>query len=79
VHDPQALEVEQRAAARLHLGADGLVEASELLLVICGGVVVLMFRIAAAGKPLHHDFAEKAASVFISVPMVWSKRANSRL
>ena len=33
------------------------------LLVICGGVVVLMFRIAAAGKPLHHDFAEKAASV----------------
>jgi hypothetical protein len=27
------LEVEQRAAARLHLGADGLVEASELALV----------------------------------------------
>ncbi len=29
------------------------------LLVICGGVVVLMFRIAAAGKPLHHDFARR--------------------
>ena len=30
---------------------------------VCLGVVVLMFRIAAAGKPLHHDFADKAAAV----------------
>src|SRR5450432_2001897 len=26
-------------------------------------VVVLMFRLAAAGKPLHHEFADKAAAV----------------
>src|SRR5690348_15760226 len=34
------------------------------ILAIVGGVVVLaMFRLAAAGKPLHHDFAAKAAAV----------------
>ena len=33
------------------------------LFVIAGIVVVAMFRIAAAGKPLHHDFADKAAMV----------------
>ncbi len=36
---------------------------SLMLAVICGCVIVLMFRIAAAGKPLHHDFADKAAAV----------------
>ena len=30
---------------------------------IFAAVVVLMFKMAAAGKPLHHDFAAKAASV----------------
>lgn len=33
------------------------------LTVIAGIVVVAMFRIAAAGKPLHDDFADKAAAV----------------
>jgi len=31
--------------------------------VIFFAVILLMFRIASAGKPLHHDFAEKAALV----------------
>ena len=35
-----------------------------LTLAAVGGVVVVaMFRFAAAGKPLHHDFADKAAAV----------------
>jgi ATP-binding cassette subfamily B protein len=33
------------------------------LLVIAGGMVVAMFHLAAAGKPLHDDFADKAAAV----------------
>ena len=33
------------------------------LATICGAVIAVMFRIAAAGKPLHHDFANKAAAV----------------
>src|SRR3984885_5922046 len=33
------------------------------LAIIAGIMVVLMFRLAAAGRPLHHDFARKAASV----------------
>jgi ATP-binding cassette subfamily B protein len=33
------------------------------LAVIFFGVIVLMFKMAAAGRPLHHDFANKAASV----------------
>jgi ATP-binding cassette subfamily B protein len=33
------------------------------LAVIAGIVVVAMFRFAAAGKALHHDFADKAATV----------------
>src|SRR4051812_13442277 len=33
------------------------------LIVIAGGMVVLMFHLAAAGKPLHDDFADKAAAV----------------
>jgi ATP-binding cassette subfamily B protein len=34
-----------------------------ILVVIAVVVVVAMFRLAAAGKPLHHDFADKAAAV----------------
>jgi len=33
------------------------------LIVIAGGMVVAMFHLAAAGKPLHDDFANKAAAV----------------
>ena len=33
------------------------------LIVIAGGMVLAMFRLAAAGKPLHDDFADKAAAV----------------
>ena len=33
------------------------------LIAIAGIVVVVMFKFAAAGKPLHHDFARKAANV----------------
>src|SRR5579864_5908687 len=34
-----------------------------VLALIAGIMVALMFRIAAAGRPLHHDFANKAAAV----------------
>ncbi len=34
-----------------------------MLVVVAIIVVVAMFRLAAAGKPLHHDFADKAAAV----------------
>ncbi|MET0631433.1 MAG: ABC transporter ATP-binding protein [Xanthobacteraceae bacterium] len=34
-----------------------------VLVVVAVIVVVAMFRLAAAGKPLHHDFADKAAAV----------------
>ena len=34
-----------------------------LLAVVACGMIVVIFRIAAAGKPLHHDFADKAAAV----------------
>ncbi|WP_295844017.1 ABC transporter ATP-binding protein [Tardiphaga sp.] len=33
------------------------------LAVVAGGVVVMMFKMAAAGKALHDDFADKAAAV----------------
>jgi ATP-binding cassette subfamily B protein len=33
------------------------------LIVIAGSMVVAMFKLAAAGKPLHDDFADKAAAV----------------
>ncbi len=33
------------------------------LLVVAAIVIVTMFRVAANGKPLHHDFANKAAAV----------------
>ncbi|MDE1934456.1 ABC transporter ATP-binding protein [Bradyrhizobium sp.] len=36
---------------------------SAVLVIIAGGMVVAMFRLAAAGKPLHDDFADKAAAV----------------
>ncbi|MGE5510895.1 MAG: ABC transporter ATP-binding protein [Bacteroidota bacterium] len=33
------------------------------LVIVAGFVVVIMFRRAAAGKPLHHEFASRAAAV----------------
>jgi ATP-binding cassette subfamily B protein len=36
---------------------------SAVLIFIAGGMVVAMFRLAAAGRPLHDDFADKAAAV----------------
>ncbi len=34
-----------------------------VLTLIAGAMVVAMFRMAAAGRPLHHDFARKAAAI----------------
>ena len=33
------------------------------LIVVAGGMVIVMFHLAAAGKPLHDEFANKAAAV----------------
>ena len=50
------------------LGAIGFVLTVSLpmaacLAVVAGIMVVAMFRLAAAGRPLHHDFADKTAAV----------------
>ena len=34
-----------------------------VLIVVAGALVFMMFRLAAAGRPLHHEFAKKAAAV----------------
>ncbi len=39
------------------------VEMAAVLVAVAGLVMFVMFRIAAAGKPLHHSFADKAAAV----------------
>ena len=49
-------------AAILLIGTVSLPMAAGLI-VIAGGMVIAMFRLAAAGKPLHDDFADKAAAV----------------
>jgi len=36
---------------------------SAALMVLAGVLVLAMFRLAAAGKPLHHEFADRAAAV----------------
>jgi ATP-binding cassette subfamily B protein len=46
----------------LYIGSVNLTMAL-VLAGIFAAVVLLMFKMAAAGKPLHHDFAAKAASV----------------
>jgi ATP-binding cassette subfamily B protein len=48
--------------AIIYLAGVNLWMAVSLALVSCG-MIYLIFRIAAAGKPLHHDFADKAAVV----------------
>jgi ATP-binding cassette, subfamily B, bacterial len=49
------------------------------LTVLAGVLVIMLFRLAAAGRPLHHDFAEKAAAVdgemvdvISNISLVWS-------
>src|SRR5919204_893662 len=49
------------------------------LMLIAAVLVLAMFRLAAAGKPLHHDFADKAAAVdgemvdvVGNMPLVWA-------
>jgi len=50
-----------------------------VLTLVAGFMVVALFRLAAAGQPLHHDFASKAAAVdgemvdvISNMPLVWS-------
>jgi len=49
------------------------------LTVLAGVLVIMLFRLAAAGRPLHHDFADKAAvvdgemvDVISNISLVWS-------
>jgi ATP-binding cassette subfamily B protein len=59
-------------------------------MALAGILVVAMFRLAAAGRPLHHEFANRAAAVdgemvdvVGNMPLVWSfcgvRREHSRL
>src|SRR2546421_7041744 len=61
-----------------------------VLLGLAGILVIAMFRLAAAGRPLHHEFANRAAAVdgemvdvVGNMPLVWSfcglGREHSRL
>jgi len=61
-----------------------------VLMALAGILVVAMFRLAAAGRPLHHEFANRAAAVdgemvdvVGNMPLVWSfcgvRREHSRL
>src|SRR5438445_8887173 len=61
-----------------------------VLMALAGILVLAMFRLAAAGRPLHHEFADRAAAVdgemvdvVGNMPLVWSfcgiGREHSRL
>jgi len=50
------------ALSIVYIGTVNLTMAA-VLASIFGAVVLLMFKMASAGRPLHHDFASKAASV----------------
>jgi ATP-binding cassette, subfamily B, bacterial len=61
-----------------------------ILMVLAGILVIAMFRLAAAGRPLHHEFAHRAAAVdgemvdvVGNLPLVWAfcgiGREHSRL
>src|SRR6516225_7347654 len=63
---------------------------SAVLFVVAAALVVTMMRLAAAGRPLHHEFADRAAAVdgemvdvIGNIPLVWSfcgiGREHSRL
>jgi ATP-binding cassette subfamily B protein len=52
---------------------------SAVLLMVAAVVVLTMIRLAAAGRPLHHEFADRAAAVdgemvdvIGNIPLVWS-------
>jgi ATP-binding cassette subfamily B protein len=71
------------------IGAVSVIMAA-VLMVLAAILVVAMFHLAAAGRPLHHDFADRAAAVdgeMIDVvgnmPLVWAfcgtAREHSRL
>ena len=60
------------------------------LIILAAILVFMMFRLAAAGRPLHHDFADRAAAVdgemsdvVGNMPLVWAfcglAREHSRL
>jgi ATP-binding cassette subfamily B protein len=55
------------------------------LSAVAGVLVVFMFRMAAAGRPLHHEYADKAATVdgemidvIGNLPLVWSFGGTTR-
>jgi ATP-binding cassette, subfamily B, bacterial len=50
-------------AVAISLVATVSVAMAGVLLAVAGVMVVVLFRRAAAGQPLHHDFADKAAAV----------------
>jgi ATP-binding cassette subfamily B protein len=50
-------------AAAVALVATVSVPMAAGLSVLAGVMVLVMFRLAAAGRPLHHDFADKAAAI----------------
>jgi ATP-binding cassette, subfamily B, bacterial len=50
-----------------------------VLMLVAGAMVLGLFRLAASGQPLHHDFADKAAAVdgeivdvISNMPLVWA-------
>jgi ATP-binding cassette, subfamily B, bacterial len=69
------------AATVVAISLVGTVSASMafILMPVAGVMVVALFRLAAAGQSLHHDFAAKAAAVdgemvdvITNMPLVWS-------
>jgi ATP-binding cassette, subfamily B, bacterial len=69
------------AATAVAISLVGTVSASMaiVLMPVAGVMVIALFRLAAAGQSLHHDFADKAAAVdgemvdvITNMPLVWS-------
>ena len=65
--------------AAISLVATVSVSMAVVLTLVAGVMVVALFHLAAAGQPLHHDFANKAAAVdgemvdvLTNMPLVWS-------
>jgi ATP-binding cassette subfamily B protein len=50
-------------AAAIGLVCTISIQMSAVLSVLAGSLIIALFRLAAAGKPLHHSFADKAAVV----------------
>src|SRR5438128_3717751 len=95
VHAAEHVGLERHAALhgdshRDRLRHDGEPAHGRRLDGACGILVIAMFRLAAAGRPLHHEFANRAAAVdgemvdvVGNMPLVWSfcgiGREHSRL